>query len=113
MIDIADLAVLAMLVTADHGRLAVIVIAVFNLNRIVWIFAQVGPGEAVTRIGRIGELDKPVRVIAQPGRFDPGMVGDHVTGQIDAALPTAGLEVVEGPLPSQVIGDNIFINSIG
>ncbi len=51
-------------------------------------------------------------MLDHPGRIDAHVVGDHVRGKTDAALPGAPAQVLQGSPAAQVFGDIIGIQRI-
>ena len=50
----------------------------------------------VGRVGRLGELDEPLRMLDHPPRVDPHVVRDHVAGQPDPVPPGPVAELGSG-----------------
>ncbi len=52
-------------------------------------------------------------MVQDPLGEDPGVVGDHVAGQADPAGLGPFVEVLEGGLAAQVVGDAVIVHGIG
>ena len=58
------------------------------------------------------KLDKPIRMFAQPGGLYPGMVGNNITGQVKATLPTALAQIVKSGITAKICGNPVIGNGI-
>ena len=74
---------------------------------------QVGAVEGVGGEGAVVEADEPVGMLDDPVGVDAHVVGHHVAGQADAALPGALAQVVAGLFAAQIPGDGIAGERVG
>ena len=66
MVDVANLACAVVRALKDHGGPGRVPVAVLDLDGDPLVFAEVGTHERVVRVGRLGQLDEPVRMLDDP-----------------------------------------------
>jgi hypothetical protein len=97
----------------DHRRVAVVPVAIFDVDAHAGIGGEVLAVEGIARKGGLAGLDKPVGVLNDPLGVDAYVVGHHVAGEADAALPRASGEVLIGRGAAQFPGDLIVKERVG
>ena len=113
VVDVADLAGLAVLALEDHRRVGGVPVVVLDVDADVRIVGQVRAVEAVRGVGRIRPGQEPVRVLHDPARVDPHVIRDHVRGEADAAGPGPLAQVRVGGLAAEILGDRVVAQRIG
>ncbi len=113
MVDEARLAAAAVDAFEHHRRVAVIPVVVLDDHRHGGMGGHVGAVEAVPRVGRVPELDEPIGMLCHPTAVDAHVVGHHVACQPDAVATRSLLEVGEGWLATEVLGDDVVVQGIG
>src|SRR6185312_17014953 len=86
VIHITRVAGPAITTAKDDGSVGFVVVVIFYLDFYTAIGRQIGSFEAIHRKWRLGDRDKPIRVLNHPARIDAHVVGDHVAAQADAAM---------------------------
>ena len=113
VVDEAVLAGRAVLPPKDHRRVRVVVVVVLDPDADAGIRREVRPAKRVRRVGGLVERDEPVRMLHDPGRIDPHVVGDHVAGEPDAAPPGTLAQVLVRRFAAQVLSDPVVEQGVG
>ena len=86
VIDVARFAAGLVAAAEDHRGVGLLEVVVLDLDLDAPVVREIGPVEAVGRIGRIRARDEPLRMLDHPGRVDAHVVGHHVAGQAHAVM---------------------------
>ena len=95
------------------GCVGAVIIVVFQINSYVRMIGEILAVVGVGGVGRLRQLQKPVRMVVHPVAVDSGVVGYHVAGQPDTPAVTAFGQSVQGFPAAQLIGDLVTLQRIG
>jgi hypothetical protein len=113
VVDVADVAGPGVGTLEYDGRVRGVPVVILDLDRDPLVVGQVAAGERVRRVGRVGQLQEPVRMLDDPARVDAHVVGHHVRAEADAARGAAAAQLLERLLAAQVVGDRVVHQRVG
>ena len=96
VIDVPHLPRIKVATLEHHGGIALTIVMILKVNAHTGDVGQVRAVEGVHGEGAVGQLHEPVGVLDDPFAVDPDVIGHHVAGQADAALPGAVAQVAVG-----------------
>ncbi len=112
VIDITFVAGVTVLALKDDSRVRRVVVMVFQKDTHPVVLRQVGAIKAIARVGRTIQTQKPVRMLDDPATVDTDMVGYHVRGHADTALPRSSFKRFKRLKTAQVFGDHVVVERI-
>ncbi len=112
VVDILLAAGVAIHALKDHRRIAVIVVVVFQKHADAVIPRQIGTIEGVGGIRAVWQANKPIGMLDHPASINAGMVGHHVAGQANPALPGFFTQHRHGSLATQIVRNHIIVQRV-
>ena len=113
VVDVAGLVGRAVQAPEDDGRVAVVPVAVLQLDHHAGVGRQVRAGEAIAGVRRLVEPDEPLRMVQDPVAVEAHVVGHHVAGQADAVPVRALAQDVQRRVPAEVGRDDVAVDGVG
>ncbi len=93
----------------NNSGVGLLVIVVLNPDLDAVVPRQIGPIEAIDRVGRIAARQEPFRVLDDPGRVNAHMVRHHVGGKPDAVPGTAVAQIAVSRFAAESVGNLVVI----
>ena len=113
VVDVAGVAGVLVDAAEDDGGVGLLEVVVVDFDFDAAVGGEIGPVEAVGRVGRVRAGDEPLGMLDNPGRIDAHVVGHHVTGQAHAVVVCAVAQADVGGLAAEVVGNAVVEERVG